>query len=84
MSPGPLVMLKILTVYPGLVSVDYALLLDEQVEHDLCVHRPLDDVLLVVPLPSMALHAFVSVATALTKYIRNKGISNLCIYPVVN
>ena len=77
MSPGPLVMPKILTVYPGLVSVDYALLLDEQVEHDLCVHRPLDDVLLVVALPGMSLHAFVPVATAPTKDVRDEGISDL-------
>ena len=77
MPPGPLVMPEVLAVDPTLVSVDDALLLDQQIKHDLGVHRPLDDVLLVVALPGMSLHAFVPVATTLTKDVRDEGISDL-------
>ena len=77
MPPGPLVMPEVLAVDPTLVSVDDALLLDQQIKHDLGVQRPLDDVLLVVALPGMSLHAFVPVATAPTKDVRDEGISDL-------
>ena len=75
---------EVLAVDPTLVSVDDALLLDQQIKHDLGVHRPLDDVLLVVALPGMTLHAFVPVAAAFPKDPGDEGLRNLALYLAID